>query len=49
MIEVVTKADLLADFLGSADQKSLEQEPAALEAGAKNGFILYQRSRESSV
>lgn len=36
MIEVVTKADLLADFLGSADQKSLEQEPAALETGAKN-------------
>ena len=36
LIEVVNKADLLADSLGSADQKCLEQKPAASEAGAKN-------------
>ena len=35
MIEVINKADLLADVLGSADQKCLEQEPAASEAGAE--------------
>ena len=36
MIEVVNKTDLLADFLASADQNCLEQEPAASEAGAKS-------------
>lgn len=36
MIEVVNKADLLAEFLGSADQDCLEQEPAASGAGAES-------------
>ena len=35
MIEVVNKADLLGEFLESADQQCSEQKPAASGAGAK--------------
>ena len=35
LIEVINKADLLGEFLGSADQRYLEQKPAASETRVK--------------